>query len=109
MHKAVVCFVKCSVQCTKNNVMCAAALCAVSMLRVDWQGEAKKARLESLAIQAAHEDANRPCQDFEQALITESTTDSSDAQLQHSNPGQLHSGSYLAHLRLIPGSSLAHP
>ncbi|DBB01927.1 TPA: hypothetical protein ACH3X1_000519 [Trebouxia sp. C0004] len=47
-----------------------AALCAISMLRVNWQGEADKARSESLAIQAAnrHEQPPELVSDLEQAL-----------------------------------------
>ncbi|KAL0044593.1 hypothetical protein WJX82_001696 [Trebouxia sp. C0006] len=62
-----------------------AALCAISMLRVDWQGEADKARSESLAIQAAHRLEQQPVlvSDLERAL----SADSDGEQTQASMPG----------------------
>ena len=69
--------------------MSAAALCAISMLRVDWQGEADKARSESLAIQAAHRLEQQPelVSDLERAL----SAGSDGEQTQASTPGQLFS------------------
>lgn len=67
--------------------MSAAALCAISMLRVDWQGEADKARSDSLAIQTAHRLEQQPelVSDLERAL----SADSDGEQTQASMPGQL--------------------
>ena len=57
------------------------------MLRVDWQGEADKARSESVAIQAANRREQQPelVSDLERAL----SGDSDDEQTQASTPGQL--------------------
>lgn len=57
------------------------------MLRVDWQGEADKARSDSLAIQTAHRLEQQPelVSDLERAL----SAGSDGAQTQASMPGQL--------------------
>ena len=67
--------------------MSAAALCAISMLRVDWQGEADKARAESLAIQVANRHEHQPelVSDLERALSGDSDVEETQA----STPGQL--------------------
>ena len=57
------------------------------MLRVDWQGEADKARAESLAAQAANRHQQQPelISDLEEAL----TAESDGEQVQPSIPGKL--------------------
>ena len=80
----------------------AAALCAISMLRVDWQGEADKAREESLAIQAAnaHNDGQAPelVSDLEEALNADSDSDPA----QPSIPGKAIEASLLCYTVQIP-------
>ncbi len=64
------------------------------MLRVDWQGEADKARSDSLAIQAANRHEQQPelVSDLEQAL----NAGNDGEQAQASTPGQLFNQSLIS-------------
>ena len=66
--------------------VCAATLCSVSMLRVDWPKEAKKAQEESLAIQQAHQHSvdGHMGSDLEQAMNGDANAANASAAGEHS-------------------------